>query len=176
VKTIQVPDPTTVVDASQVLVACESATIHARVLRERPHELQPVVRGRLEVGLHISAHDYLQAARLRARAARAFIQDVFAEVDLLMAPAIPEPALPWAVAKAGTVDDVIQRMRRFSRLTRPFNGLGLPALALPCGTSPDGRPLAFQIVGRPFDEVSVLRLGRACERETGWTESRPLIV
>jgi len=176
VKTIRVPDPTTIVDASQVLVACESATIHARVLRERPHELQPVVRGRLEVGLHISAHDYLQAARLRAGAARAFIQEVFAEVDLLVAPTIPEPALAWAVAKAGSADDVIQRMRRFSRLTRPFNGLGLPALSLPCGTSPDGRPLALQIVGRPFDEVSVLRLGRACERETGWTESGPPIV
>jgi aspartyl-tRNA(Asn)/glutamyl-tRNA(Gln) amidotransferase subunit A len=55
-------------------------------------------------------------------------------------------------------------MGRFSRLTRPFNGLGLPALALPCGAASDGRPLALQIVGRPFDEATVLRLGHAYQR------------
>ena len=54
-------------------------------------------------------------------------------------------------------------MGRFSRLTRPINGLGLPALSVPCGLSRDGLPLAFQIVGRPFDEATVLRLGHAFE-------------
>ena len=44
--------------------------MHTRILRERPHELQPAVRARLEVGERITAHDYLQALRLRARLAR----------------------------------------------------------------------------------------------------------
>jgi aspartyl-tRNA(Asn)/glutamyl-tRNA(Gln) amidotransferase subunit A len=64
-------------------------------------------------------------------------------------------------------------MGRFSRLTRPFNALGLPALSVPCGFSADGRPLAFQIVGRPFDEASVLRLGHAYEQSAGHVRRRP---
>jgi len=49
----------------------------------------------------------------------------------------------------------------------------LPAMALPCGFSADGRPLAMQIVARPFDEATVLRLGHAYEREAGWATRRP---
>jgi aspartyl-tRNA(Asn)/glutamyl-tRNA(Gln) amidotransferase subunit A len=55
-------------------------------------------------------------------------------------------------------------MGRFSRLTRPFNALGLPVVSLPCGVSADGRPLGLQIIGRPFDEATVLRLAHACEQ------------
>jgi aspartyl-tRNA(Asn)/glutamyl-tRNA(Gln) amidotransferase subunit A len=168
-----VPDPSPLQGAAQIISSCEGATIHARLLRERPHALQAVVRTRLEVGLQMSAVDYLQALRVRSRAARVFVREVFGEVDLLVAPVIPEPALPWAEAKAGGPGEVARRMGRFSRLTRPLNALGLPALSLPCGTSSDRRPLAVQFVGRPFDEAGVLRLARACERETGWTSARP---
>jgi aspartyl-tRNA(Asn)/glutamyl-tRNA(Gln) amidotransferase subunit A len=173
VKWMRVPDPTPLVGVAQIISSCEGATIHSRLLRERPHELQPVVRTRLDVGLHVSAVDYLQATRIRSRATRVFVREVFDEVDLLLAPVVPEPALPWSHAKAGSPEDVARRMGRFSRLTRPLNALGLPAVSLPCGTTPDHRPLAVQIVGRPFDEAGVLRLARACERETGWTSARP---
>lgn len=93
---------------------------------------------------------------------------MFGEVDALVLPVIPEPAPALETAKAGTVDDIVGRMGRFSRLTRPFNGLGLPALAVPCGLSSDGRPLALQIVGRAFDEATVLRVGHAYQRVTAW--------
>jgi len=168
VKSLRVPDPEAMVSASTVIARAESAAVHTRLLKERPHELQPVVRARLEVGLRISAHDYLQSLRLRARLTRRFIGDVFGEVDVLVTPVIPEPAPALAAAKAGTVDEVVQRMGRFSRLTRPFNGLGLPALAVPCGFSRDGRPLALQIVGRPFAEATVLAVGHAYEQAAGW--------
>ena len=134
------------------------------------------MRARLEVGFHISAHDYLQALRLRARYARDFVAQVFAGLDALLAPVIPEPAPPLETVKAGTVEEIVSRMGRFSRLTRPFNGLGLPALSVPCGFSGDGRPLAVQIVGRPFDEATVLRLGHAYERATDWGARRPALA
>src|SRR2546429_2407586 len=173
VVTTRVPDPRPVVDVSNVIARAESSAIHARIVRERPHELQPAVRARLEVGFHISAHDYLQALRLRARYARDLVAQVFAGLDALLAPVIPEPAPPLEAVKAGTVEEIVSRMGRFSRLTRPFNGLGLPALSVPCGFSGDGRPLAVQIVGRPFDEATVLRLGHAYERATDWGPRRP---
>jgi aspartyl-tRNA(Asn)/glutamyl-tRNA(Gln) amidotransferase subunit A len=164
VHTLRLPDPAPLADVANILARSESAVIHARVARERPHELGGAVRSRLEVGFHISAHDYLQAGRLRARLTREFVAEVFGEVDAVLAPTIPEPAPVLAEVTAGPVDEIVRRMGRFSRLTRPFNALGLPVVSLPCGASADGRPLGLQIVGRPFDEATVLRLAHAVEQ------------
>jgi aspartyl-tRNA(Asn)/glutamyl-tRNA(Gln) amidotransferase subunit A len=172
---LRVPDPQPIGDVTNIVSRAESATIHARILKERPGELQPAVRARLAVGLELSAFDYLQALRLRARLTREFVKAVFADVDVLIVPTIPEPAPPLSDVTGAPVSEVIARMGRFSRLTRPFNGLGLPALSVPCGVA-DGLPLGLQIVGRPFDEAMVLRAGRACEQAAGELASRrPLL-
>jgi aspartyl-tRNA(Asn)/glutamyl-tRNA(Gln) amidotransferase subunit A len=173
VQTLRLPDPAMLNDVANILARSESAAIHTRVLRERPHELGAAVRSRLEVGLHVSAHDYLQAGRLRARLTREFVAEVFAEVDVLLAPTIPEAPPALEAVTAGPVDEIVRRMGRFSRLTRPFNVLGLPVVALPCGVSADGRPLGLQIVGRPFDEATILRLAYAYEQATDWHQRRP---
>jgi aspartyl-tRNA(Asn)/glutamyl-tRNA(Gln) amidotransferase subunit A len=172
VRTLRLPDPAPLADVANILARSESAVVHARVVRERPHELGAAVRSRLEVGFHISAHDYLQAARLRARLTREFVSEVFAEVDAVLAPTIPEPAPALVAVTAGPADEVVRRMGRFSRLTRPFNALGLPAVSLPCGATADGRPLGVQIVGRPFDEATVLCLAHAVE-QAGGAPARP---
>jgi aspartyl-tRNA(Asn)/glutamyl-tRNA(Gln) amidotransferase subunit A len=170
---LHVPDPQTISDVTNIVSRAEASTIHARLLRERPHEMQAVVRARLELGMQIPAFDYLQALRLRARLTRAFIAEAFAQVDVLLAPVIPEPAPPLAHATVGPAYELAARHGRFSRLTRPFNGLGLPALSVPCGFSAAGLPLGFQIVGRPFDEPTVLRLGDAYQQATTWHLQRP---
>jgi aspartyl-tRNA(Asn)/glutamyl-tRNA(Gln) amidotransferase subunit A len=170
---LRVPDPQPLVDITGLITRAESAAIHARIVKERPEDLQPVVRARLEVGLHVGAVDYLQALRLRARLARTFIGEVFDAVDVLLAPTIPEPAPPLAEITSGPVAAIIARMGRFSRFTRPFNGLGLPVLSVPCGFSAEGLPLGLQIVGRPFDEATVLRVGDAYEQAASWVTRRP---
>ena len=175
VSPIRLPDPRALSDIGNVISRSESAALHARLFRDRPHEIQPAVRARLEIGFHISAHDYLQALRLRARLAREFVAEVFADVDALVVPVIPEPAPALDAVKAGAVDEVVARMGQFSRLTRPFNTLGLPALTVPCGFSGDRRPLAMQIVGRAFDEATTLRLGHAYQRATAWHQETPAL-
>lgn len=172
VATLRLPDPAILADVANILARSESSAIHARVVRDRPHELGAAVRSRLEVGFHVSAHDYLQAGRLRARLAREFVDEVFAETDAVLVPSIPEPAPALAAATAGPVDEIVRRMGRFSRLTRPFNALGLPVVALPCGLTGDGRPLGMQIVTRPFDEATALRLAHAYEQATAWHTRR----
>jgi aspartyl-tRNA(Asn)/glutamyl-tRNA(Gln) amidotransferase subunit A len=171
-----VPDPALLSDLANVMARSESAAVHARMVRESPHLLQPAVRARLEIGFHVSAHDYLQAARLRARATRAFVDEVFAVVDLLAMPTIPEPAPALAVVKAGSTDEIVRRMGRFSRLTRPWNALGFPALSVPCGFAADGRPIGLQLVARPFDEATLLRAGHAYEQAAGWWRRRPALA
>jgi aspartyl-tRNA(Asn)/glutamyl-tRNA(Gln) amidotransferase subunit A len=169
---LRVPDPQSLSDITNIISRAESAAIHARILKERPQELQPAVRTRLALGLNLSAFDYLQALRLRARLTREFVEAVFAAVDVLVVPTIPEPAPPLSEVTGEPVSEVVARMGRFSRLTRPFNGLGLPALSVPCGFSSDGLPFGLQIVGRPFDEATVLRTGRAWEQAAGELTSR----
>jgi len=59
------------------------------------------------------------------------------------------------------------------RLTRPFNFSGHPACAVPCGFTAGGLPIGMQIVGRPFDEATVLRAADAYQRATDWHTRRP---
>jgi aspartyl-tRNA(Asn)/glutamyl-tRNA(Gln) amidotransferase subunit A len=92
-----------------------------------------------------------------------------------LTPTIPEPPPALAAATAPPVDDIVRRMNRFSRLTRPFNALGLPALAVPAGFTADGRPLGLSITGRPFAEATVLRLGHAWEQASDWRARRPAV-
>jgi len=174
VEPLRVPDPEPMAAAcNNVMVRAESAAIHSRILKERPGELQPAVLARLAPGLQVSAYDYIQASRLRARFTREFIAEVFSKVDVLVTPTIPEPAPSLAEAKSGTVDDVVRRMGRFSRLTRTISTLGLPVLSVPCGFSTGGLPIGIQLIGRPFDESVVLQLGHAYERAAGWHSRRP---
>lgn len=172
--TLRVPDPEPMVAAcNNVMVRAESAAIHSKILKDRPGDRQPAVLARLAPGLRVSAYDYIQASRLRAQFTREFIAEVFSRVDVLVAPIIPEPAPSLAEAKSGTVDEIVKRMGRFSRLTRPISTLGLPALSVPCGFSADGRPIGLQLIGRPFEEALVLRLGHAYEQAAGWHARRP---
>ncbi len=172
---LRIPDPQPMTDVTNIMSRAEAAAIHARIARERPHELQPTVRARLEIGFHLSAYDYIQASRLRARLTRNFIREVFDDVDVLLAPTIPEPAPAYADVTGGDATAVVARMGRFSRLTRPFNGLGLPVVSVPCGFSRAGLPLGLQIAGRPFDESTALRVAAAYERAAGWSERRPAV-
>jgi aspartyl-tRNA(Asn)/glutamyl-tRNA(Gln) amidotransferase subunit A len=175
VEEIRLPDPQTMSDITNIISRSEATALHGHLLRERPEDLGVFTRARLELGLRIPAYDYLQGLRLRARLARSFSESVWSRVDVLAVPVIPEPAPPLGVALDGSVDEITIRQGRFSRFTRPFNGLGLPALSLPCGFSRMGLPLAFQIVGRPFDESTVLRVGHAYQRVTDWHERRPAL-
>jgi aspartyl-tRNA(Asn)/glutamyl-tRNA(Gln) amidotransferase subunit A len=111
VESIAVPDPGPMTAAcNNVMVRAEAATIHRRLLTERPDELQPVVRARLAVGIGVTAHDYLRGARLRAVFTRQFIAEVFGRVDLLATAVTPEPAPALSAAKSGSVEDVVERM------------------------------------------------------------------
>jgi len=173
VEEIRLPDPQAMSDITSIVSRSEASALHGHLLRERAGELGAYTRARLALGLRLPAHDYLQALRLRARLARGFSEHVWGRVDVLAAPVVPEPAPPLRAALEGSVDEITVRQGRFSRLTRPFNGLGLPALSLPCGFSRAGLPLALQIVGRPFDEATVLRVGHAYQSITDWHTRQP---
>ena len=80
--------------------------------------------------------------------------------------AAPPADTPYAVAEAA----------RLTALTSPFNLTGLPAISVPCGFTTQGLPVGLQIVAGPWREATALRVARAYERVTAWSERRPAIA
>ena len=146
----------------------ESFAIHQDDLRRRPELYARVTRERLTLGGFLTAAQYVQAQRLR-RILTARVDLLFEECDALLTAVIPGPApvleetdqLPW---------------REKQPSSSVFNGPGHPALAQLCGFAANGLPLSAQIVGRAFDEATVLRVAHAYEQAAGWTNRRPSLA
>jgi Asp-tRNA(Asn)/Glu-tRNA(Gln) amidotransferase A subunit family amidase len=122
------------------------------------------------LSLTVTAYDYLRAAAA-APLTREFI-DAFSRVDVL-ATRHPEPAPALAHVKAGATADVIARMGRFSRLTRPFSALRLPALSLPCGTRADDHPRCSSWAGPSTRPRSCAWATRTSARPRGIVAAPP---
>src|SRR5262249_39849470 len=103
------------------------------------------------------------------------IGKIFADIDLLITPAVPVPAP--CIADLEPFD---QRLRAkeivLLRNTRPVNVWGLPAISGPCGFTESGLPIGLQIIGPHWGEAQVLQLAHAYEQATAWHKRRPAIV
>ena len=149
-----------------VTMLSEVYEFHRETVRDRPQDYREGIRTRIYMGALVTAADFLRGQRLRARLRR----EVLALLDRVDALIFPGHAAP-----AQRFEDVstTQIIVPGSRYTNVWNLLGLPALVVPSGFSRDGLPTAIQIVGRPFDEATVLRIARAYERATDWHTRRP---
>ena len=127
-------------------------------------------RARIYLGLLTGSADYIQAQRIRSRC-RAELADIFTKVDCL---ALPNQAGPAPrVEDVGPIDTLFKHV--VPEYHGPFNLTGLPTLSVPCGFSPNNLPLALQLVGKPFDEVTVLRAGYTYQQQMKWYELRPTL-
>ena len=77
-----------------------------------------------------------------------------------------------AVADEGTPRQMVV-LESLTRFTRWVNYLGLPALSVPCGFTPAGMPVGFQLIGRPFSEQRLFRIGHAYQQATEWHLAAP---
>jgi aspartyl-tRNA(Asn)/glutamyl-tRNA(Gln) amidotransferase subunit A len=144
----------------------ESYEYHAEALRKTPDLYREGLRTRIYMSALHTAQDYLRAQRLRERLRRE-VDALLARVDALVFPGQAGPALTFEeFPSTGFAPASI-------RFTAPWNLLGLPAAVVPCGFTRDGLPVSIQIVGRAFDDATVLRVARAYERATDWHTRRP---
>jgi len=158
--------------ASAAIVAAEALAYHAAWMRSRPQDYQPDVRERLRMGAFVSGAHYVRAQQIRALVTRE-VDEALARRDVLLAPATPLVA-PVLGERETTLGDGPSDVRAaLLRCTRPFNFSGHPACAAPCGFTAGGLPIGLQIVGRPFDEATVLRVVDAYQRITDWHTRRP---
>ncbi len=152
-------------------ILADSKSIHADTLANRAGDLGPD----LQLYLFGPAKDgaWIAGAWEMLRGYAAAVRGVLDTVDVLALPTCPVGATPIGsdVVDVGGVE--MQVFFAMAGRTGPFNAAGVPALSVPCGFTSDGLPIGLQIVGRPFDEATVLRVGWAYEQATDWHARRP---
>jgi len=123
----------------------------------------------------ITATEYLRARQEMNRYWDG-IRPLFEEYDLLLTPTVA--VSPFEVGKYGVreVDGRKTSPLNWMAFTYPFNITGQPAASVPCGWTDDGLPVGLQIVGRRFDDVTVLRAAFAFEQASPWADRYPAIV
>jgi len=171
VRDVEVAGVPAAVGATFGLVLAEAQEIHAGSLRTRPGDFGADVRQILATPTP-DTPALMRALRARD-ALGAALRIVLESVDLLATPTTPivAPRIGQETVRYGGVEESI--LMAMIRCTAPFNATGLPALSLPCGFTRAGLPVGLQLVGRPFDEATVLRAGHAYERATEWHTRRP---
>ncbi|MGA2117440.1 MAG: amidase [Bryobacteraceae bacterium] len=160
-KPVRVPDPAAINAVGQIILLAEAAAVLAPY-RKRRELFGEDVLALLDQGSLVPATDYIQAQRIRRSMQRSFAK-VWGEVDCLVTPAtaITAPPIGQATVTIGGSDEPVRPAA--TRMSRPFNVLGLPALSIPCGLDANGLPVGLQIAAPPFEEARLLRVGAALE-------------
>jgi aspartyl-tRNA(Asn)/glutamyl-tRNA(Gln) amidotransferase subunit A len=143
-------------------------------MKTRQEGFGPEVKRRIMLGTYVLSAGYYDAYYGKAQAVRTLVcQDfdaAFKEVDLIATPATPTPAF-----KLGEKSEDPLQMYLSDIFTISVNLAGLPAIALPCGFSKTGLPIGLQLIGRPFEEETILRAAYAYEQATEWRTKKPNI-
>jgi aspartyl-tRNA(Asn)/glutamyl-tRNA(Gln) amidotransferase subunit A len=155
-------------EANTLTMICEAFAYHRMDMAGgRWQDYGRGLRSMVGRGALYHAADYVQAQRFRSWFAKR-AAEVMGQVDVLVTPTIVEPA------QATAQMDPLKRLTQPS-YSGPFNLVGYPALAIPSGFSSDGLPLSTQIVGAPFAEALVLRVGHAYQQTTDFHLAVPAV-
>jgi aspartyl-tRNA(Asn)/glutamyl-tRNA(Gln) amidotransferase subunit A len=172
VEEVPLPRITHAGPASFAIIAAEATAYHEPYLKIRAAEYGADVRARRTTGQFVLATQYLKAQRAR-QVIRAEVDATLRQVHALLFPTTPIPAPPLE-ARGVTVDGLTEDVRGWLiRCTRPINVTGHPALSVPCGFTSGGLPIGLQLVGRYFDEATLLRIGHAFEAVSPTRDRRP---
>lgn len=167
-----IPDMAVVNALFHVLMTVEAAAYHRRWLDSRPRDYADQVRGRIEPGLLYPATRYAEALMLRRAVAREWLSAAMATADLVHVPVLRHKVPSIAETTTGAPAEIAAAIARVTHCTRGLSYLGLPVLAAPCGFA-GGLPVAFQLVGRPFAEPTLLRAAHAFQARTSWHARKP---
>ena len=173
---VPTPDMALINALMQLVMSVEAAALHRRWIETRPEDYAEQVRLRIDPGFLYPAVRYVEAMALRARITDDFLLSCMADCDLIHIPTLPVQPPTIAATTAGDAQAVLRSIGRVTHATRGINYLGLPALSVPAGFSTSGLPLAFQLVGRPFDEARLLQVADAFQRDTDWHRRRPAVA
>jgi len=159
-------------DSYRLLFAVDCAGAIGSQLEAWKDRLDPGLVKLTEIGLKVSAVDYVRASNdchlLWER-----LEPFFAKYDLLLTPTLPLPPFPVGIDWPREVAGQKVHPLNYLGFTYPFNLTGQPAASLPCARTPDGLPIGLQIVGRRFEDLTVLRAAAAFEEISPWKDKWP---
>jgi aspartyl-tRNA(Asn)/glutamyl-tRNA(Gln) amidotransferase subunit A len=142
--------------------------------KTRQEGFGPEVKRRIMLGTYALSSGYYDAYYGKAQAVRTLIcedfQTAFNDVDLIVTPVTPTPAF-----KLGEKSENPLQMYLSDIYTISINLAGLPAISVPCGFSKAGLPIGLQLIGRAFEEETLLRAAHAYEQSTQWHVKRPVV-
>jgi aspartyl-tRNA(Asn)/glutamyl-tRNA(Gln) amidotransferase subunit A len=162
---IPVPDVDALNIAARLILLAEAAAVFERHLGRRA-DFGADVLALIEQGRRLPATDYVNAQRLRRSLAAEFSK-IWTHLDCLMTPATPitAPRIGETEITIGSTREDVRAVA--TRLVRPFNALGWPAVAMPCGVSSTGLPIGLQLVAAPRQEDTLFQVGAALEDALG---------
>ncbi len=141
-------------------------------VRSRAEGFGPEVKRRIMLGTYALSSGYYDAYYAKAQRVRTLIKRdfdrAFERVDVIATPTAPTPAF-----RLGEKTQDPLQMYLSDIFTISVNLAGVPALSMPCGFSPEGLPIGLQLIGKPFDEETVLRAASTYEQATTWRTRKP---
>lgn len=149
--------------AQWAIAFSEAFAFHRANLYRRPHDYTRACVYKVASAAFLTAEERVAAQRIRQVITTEFLA-ALRDVDAIVTPAAAYPANPLGSPYPG---------RDTGLLTRAVSLAGLPALALPCGFTSGGLPVSLQLIGRAWEEATLLRIGAAYERATEWYRRRP---
>jgi aspartyl-tRNA(Asn)/glutamyl-tRNA(Gln) amidotransferase subunit A len=173
---VDLPDAGLIAPAHRAVAFSEASTIHEELLQTRAAEYGDNIRDRQEAGRGMLASEYLKGYRLRGLFARQF-SEVWRDVDLVAMPTSPVPAASPGTEMIDTGPRGPEPLHTvYTRYSAPMSSLGLPALSVPCGFTPQGLPVGVQLCGPPHSEPLLFFAAGAYESATSWSLSRPSLA
>ncbi len=162
-KTVVLPEAAAARAAAYVITAIEGGQLHLPRLRARPQDFDPDTRERFMAGALLPGSWYVKAQRFRRRY-RANVLKVFAQADIVLAPATPctAPKLGQVMMKLGGVDLPVRA--NLGLFTQPISFIGLPVVVAPL-QRPGGLPIGVQIIAKPYNEQAALRVAAFLEKQ-----------
>ena len=160
---VMLPEPHRARAAALTITACEGAELHFQDLRHRPQDFDSMTRDRLLAGALLPAAWYVQAQRFR-QWYRQQVQQIFQEVDIILAPTTPYPAFPIGQTTIQVDEVTLPSRTNLGRFTQPLSFIGLPVLSVPI-YRPGALPLGVQIISAPYHESLILRTAAVLEAQ-----------
>jgi aspartyl-tRNA(Asn)/glutamyl-tRNA(Gln) amidotransferase subunit A len=158
---IELPGSAEALEAATWIIWSEALGTHRERLETDPDSFGEDVRRRLPFGRQVSGSDYGHAVQV-GREWRRMLEGVFAEVDAILSP------VSGAVAPIAAESEMIETTRKLTIRTYGWSLAGVPALAIPCGFSPEAMPIGMQLAAPAWQEPLLFRIGAAYQRATEW--------
>jgi aspartyl-tRNA(Asn)/glutamyl-tRNA(Gln) amidotransferase subunit A len=155
-------------------IFCDGLAVRLQPFQARRAEIEPGLQRIMDTAAANPPSRYVQAWMERLawwQHPRAF----FERYDLLLTPTVACPPFALGLDHPSEIAGAPVVPYGWLPYTYPFNLTGQPAASIPCGFTHDGLPIGLQIVGRRFDDVTVLRAAAAFEREQPWANARPAL-